>query len=201
METHIKAWHEWSQVMGLKENHAKTCAVGRGKTKVSLKENHLEWAAEEIKILGLCTIYKPRANTKQENDRLTAAKNTATLLQTANLGWIQGLKAHTLSNLRLLTAGAVGIHPKKMLMLCSTSWVSLGANRAASKNLRRVWYGATTELALAPVIHRWCRIKRLRDMLEWKRSPNTSLQRLRKNLHDLDFTDGTGKPDSIKFLR
>lgn len=74
METHIKAWHEWSQVMGLKENHAKTCAVGRGKTKVSLKENHLEWAAEEIKILGLCTIYKPRANTKQENDRLTAAK-------------------------------------------------------------------------------------------------------------------------------
>lgn len=26
-------------------------------------------------------------------------------------------------------------------------------------------------------------------MLEWKRSPNTSLQRLRKNLHDLDFTE------------
>lgn len=68
METQIKAWHEWSQVMG-------TCAVGRGKTKVSLKENHPEWAAEEIKILGVCTMYKPLANIKQENDRPTAAKN------------------------------------------------------------------------------------------------------------------------------
>ena len=58
---------------------------------VSLKENHPEWAAEEIKILGVCTIYKPLANTKQENDRLTAAKNTATLLQPANLGWTQDL--------------------------------------------------------------------------------------------------------------
>ena len=66
---------------------------------------------------------------------------------------------------------------------------SLGTNRAASKHLRRVWYGATTDLALATVTHRWCRIKRLRDMLEWKRRPNTSLQRLRKNLQDLDFTE------------
>ena len=84
---------------------------------------------------------------------------------------LAGPRTYTLSNLRLLTAGAVGIHPKKMLMLCSTSWVSLGANRAASEHLRRVWYGARSDLALATVIHRWCRIKRLRDMLEWKRKP------------------------------
>ena len=122
METHVEAWHAWSQAMGLKENHAKTCAVGRGRTKVSLQENHPEWAAEEIKILGVCTISKPRANTQQENDRLTAAKKRQLCFRRPILAGFRGLRPISiLSNLRLLSAGVVGIHPKKTLIHCSTS--------------------------------------------------------------------------------
>ena len=62
-------------------------------------------------------------------------------------------------------------------------------NHRASKHLRRVWYGGILDLSLRVIIQRICRVRRLKNQLQWRPLANTSLQKLRKNLRDLDFTE------------
>ena len=188
----IASWNEWTKDMGLKENPTKTEVTARGKRcKQDLFHRHPEWSRDSIKILGASTISGPRKNTPHEDSRLRAAKTRAAIIGTSHVPWKQHVKAHQYLVVSKGSYGWLGRDPPKACTepLFNQLSRSTRANHGASRDLRKLWYGATTDLRAAIVIQRWSRIRRNREKLLWNNKPWTSLTLLRKNLKNLGFIE------------
>lgn len=188
----IASWTQWTERMGLKENPTKTEVTARGKRcKQDLVLRHPQWSRDSIKILGASTISGPRKNTPHEDERIRAARVRASIIGTSHVPWKQHVKAHQYLVVSKGSYGWLGRDPPKACVepLFNQLSRSTKANRGASKDLRKLWYGATTDLRAAIVIQRWSRIRRNRDKLLWNSKPWTSLSLLRKNLKSLGFVE------------
>lgn len=198
IQTHIRLWHDWSSSVALKENVTKTAITAKGKrAKTELGQTCPQWKKDEIQLLGVSTVSGPRANTPEENARILAAEKRAFILKSAKLGWSQSLRAFQYLVTPKVNYGWIGRDPKVGVTEKLFSELSrcAGTNYAASRNLRKFWYGATTHLQCAVTLKRWCRVKRLlqtsftNQVVIWNSKPHTSVRKLRRNLKDLNFQE------------
>ena len=122
---------------------------------------------------------------------LGEARTVALHVKAAHLPWTLGLRAHQYFVVPKAAYGWGCRDPPKTdcEALFNMTTCALNTNHRASKHLRRVWYGGILDLSLKVIIQRFCRVRRMKNQLQWRPLANTSLQKLRKNLRDLDFTE------------
>lgn len=119
------------------------------------------------------------------------ARTVALHVKAAHLPWILGLRAHQYFVVPKAAYGWGCWDPPKTdcEALFNMTTCALNTNHRASKHLRRVWYGGILDLSLKAIIQRFCRVRRMKNQLQWRPLANTSLQKVRKSLRDLDFTE------------
>ena len=187
----IEAWKQWSATMGMLEAPEKLQLCVRGKDfRTILALNALpERVKQDITVLGASSVSAPRKYSELEEKRLQVAPQRAALLTGAGLSWERCLLAHQAFVLSVASYGWIGRAPtqgscERVFNLLSKSFRS---GMVASRNLRKVFYRATTHLGMTVLARAWKRMAQLRHRgleIEWRNRPHSALGLLRRQLKE-----------------
>ena len=191
----IEAWQCWSDKMGLRESPEKTQVCGKTKKQQSqVVERHPSWAQSDIKVLGATTVCRTRTYSQSEQDRLSQAMARARLLQVCPLSWKLRIRAFAALVISKASYGWVGKWPTKQTSekLFSALLHGFHAGFSAARNLRKLFFGALTDLQITLLTRTWGRCRRQVErngLPQWGNRPHTTIALLRSQLKKLGFVE------------
>jgi hypothetical protein len=182
--------------MGLKESPNKTQIVAKSEQhKAIIRDRFPDWLKDEATILGVTTVTKTRPLSAKENERLDDAWSRVVILSAAPLVWTLKIKAFQYLVISKAAYGWCGTNPQKHIVDRFFTALSqiLKTGKGASRELRKMFYGAITYLSMTILTRRWGRLARGlhkdRSMYKWKKQPFSSVHNLRLGIKNLGFKE------------
>lgn len=181
---------------GLKESWAKTQVAARGRQKCRQLADNCDpsWVKTEVQFLGATSVSKPRSDAPSEVKRIQASFQRAALLCSIGMGWSRSLRAHKTFVLSKFSYGWVArpctLGVSKKLFTWLSRALKTGTN--ASPWLRKILYGAQTDMSCVSMTRQWTRLRKrilCNHRPSWNLGAHTSIHILRKKLHTMGWRE------------
>lgn len=144
--------------------------------------------------MGATSVSKPRSDFPSEVKRIQASFQRAALLCSIGMGWSRSLRAHKTFVLSKFSYGWVArpctLGVSKKLFTWLSRALKTGTN--ASPWLRKILYGAQTDMSCVSMTRQWTRLRKrilCNHRPSWNLGVHTSIHILRKKLHTMGWRE------------